>query len=317
MSRSEASAITRTKRHLRDDDEGITAQQDQGILRKQKRFKLDNLLKNLSLEDSQNEEISSHESLESASDEEDISAETQYLVHPSFKFRPLGMSDKSDAQEGDSTNINNFVAEKLLQQHINTLHSSNGKLILWYLPSYVISYHFQRWAVRLFNRFTSKYETQKNRKKFTFFYKIMDLVKLTEVNLLYEDVLRILSYESKQELEKLRRKYLSACNVNDGKDRSDDDRFENLGYYYWDTIKNSSRDFDMEEASDETKHDIYENNKKILELPSSVPSSLQKELYEPMDIDDDSLPKRMEQLPQQNSESNYGSFYQGFYSPNK
>lgn len=236
-----------------------------------KRIKLDNLLQELSLDDDDidvKSKKATHSFIESKASK--LSQQTDYVVNPSINLKSYSVFKKSSSPPPtiNSPNINSYVMEKLVQ-HFHTLYNSKSALIQWYKPHLILSYHFENWVIRLFNRFIRKYNKRSNGipiKKFKFYSKIMNLINLKEISFTYNDLLLILEQENKLEELKLNRKR-KIRDYNKEKDsdtdEKDDKTFENIKYNYWDTLRGVNKDFEMidelsKDNSDTDSPKVYE-----------------------------------------------------------
>lgn len=257
------------KKHSRSYEEDNEDSYD--LAKNGKRIKLDNLLQELSLDDDDidvKSKKATHSFIESKASK--LSQQTDYVVNPSINLKSYSVFKKSSSPQPtiNSPNINSYVMEKLVQ-HFHTLYNSKSALIQWYKPHLILSYHFENWVIRLFNRFIRKYNKRSNGipiKKFKFYSKIMNLINLKEISFTYNDLLLILEQENKLEELKLNRKG-KIRDYNKEKDsytdEKDDKTFENIKYNYWDTLRGVNKDFEMidelsKDNSDTDSPKVYE-----------------------------------------------------------
>ncbi|CAG88620.2 DEHA2E23804p [Debaryomyces hansenii CBS767] len=257
------------KKHSRSYEEDNEDSYD--LAKNGKRIKLDNLLQELSLDDDDidvKSKKATHSFIESKVSKS--SQQTDYVVNPSINLKSYSVFKKSSSPQPtiNSPNINSYVMEKLVQ-HFHTLYNSKSALIQWYKPHLILSYHFENWVIRLFNRFIRKYNKRSNGipiKKFKFYSKIMNLINSKEISFTYNDLLLILEQENKLEELKLNRKR-KIRDYNKEKDsdtdEKDDKTFENIKYNYWDTLRGVNKDFEMidelsKDNSDTDSPKVYE-----------------------------------------------------------
>mmetsp|Transcript_1462 Transcript_1462/g.1458 ORF Transcript_1462/g.1458 Transcript_1462/m.1458 type:complete len:237 (+) Transcript_1462:202-912(+) len=212
-----------------------------------------------------------------------LSQNPDFVVNPSLNLKSYSVFKKSSSPPTtiNSPNINSYVMERLAQ-HFHTVYNSKSALIQWYKPHFVLSYHFERWVIRLFNRFIRKYNKRSNGakiKQITFYSKIMNLINLKDINFTFNDLLHILEQENKLEALRLNKKRKNREEKELPIDETDDKIFENIKYNYWDTLREVNKDFEM---IDELPLDNSADNPKVYEIVEP----LQKyEYLEDSDID--------------------------------
>lgn len=219
-----------------------------------KRVKLDNLFSELKLSDGPDKEDS-------------LVVNPQIKQYSVFKKTNVG---------GSNTPINSYIAEKLIN-HFNNVITSSMAVLPWYNSRFVVLFHFQKWAVRLFNKFISTYNVRNN----TRIRRVKDMDRLMKMirdnNLTDHDFFNIILQENEILLAKLA----------DKKNRMKQKEYELLEddlqvkYNYWDTIK-IDNDMDMTDAEVEA-----DRIREVTEL-------------------DDYMEVEQEPGPM---ESNYGSYY--------
>lgn len=264
------------KKHSRSYEEDNEDSYD--LAKNGKRIKLDNLLQELSLDDDDidvKSKKATHSFIESKASK--LSQQTDYVVNPSINLKSYSVFKKSSSPPPtiNSPNINSYVMEKLVQ-HFHTLYNSKSALIQWYKPHLILSYHFENWVIRLFNRFIRKYNKRSNGtpiKKFKFYSKIMNLINLKEISFTYNDLLLILEQENKLEELKLNRKR-KIRDYNKEKDsytdEKDDKTFENIKYNYWDTLRGVNKDLEMMDVL--SKDDSDTDSPKVYEIVEPMQS---------------------------------------------
>lgn len=210
-------------------------------------------------------------------------------------------SSSSTTSPSTSANIDAYVSEKLMEHFQNVINSSN-KVIKWYQPYIVLAYDFQKWALRLFNRFLKKYNTRVRQenpeagpenyyKPFKFFFKITNLINNPDTNFTFQDLMNILLQESEIEILRVRRRREDKLKMSSEIDLE----LRDIKYNYWDRVPDLSKDLEMSD-------DI---NDRFVDL-GDVDSN---------DMDYDMNPVDMNESTSHNlMESNYGLYYYDYKS---
>lgn len=213
------------KKHSRsDDDEDDNLRDHSG-----KRVKLDSLLKNLSLEDQENE--------------------NRYIINPKITYENIFSKSGSRYSTLTESQLASNLNEKLTRSFKNSLESGL-RLILWYNAKFLIMYRYQKWFVKLFNRFIKKYN-EKNRVSISTFHSFTEIMKLVRDRLItlkdlaniidQENQLEIKRLELKQEMRRLEKRFEEVT--------AEQDAYQDLKYNYWDNLK-FDKDLDMLDVSD-------------------------------------------------------------------
>lgn len=259
-----------------------------------KRIKLDNLLLELSLD----ENTTNHEPKKTTTQlfienkSSKLSHQSDFVVNPSLNLKSYSVYKKSSSPPAtiNSPNINSYVMERLVQ-HFHTVYNSKSALIQYYKPHFVLSYHFENWVIRLFNRFIRKYNKRTNGvqiKKFTFYSKIMNLINLKDINFTFNDLLHILEQEYKLEALRLNKKRKNKKVKDSTTDEADDKIFESIKYNYWDTLREVNKDFEMIDelsldTSDTDNPKLYEIVDPMHSYENLEDSDIDMETYAPFD----------------------------------
>lgn len=127
--------------------------------------------------------------------------------------------------------INSFVASRLYL-HFNQVYAAQATLIPWYNPHFVVVYHFQRWVLRLFNRFYKKFCARSGvkAKAYRSFAQVMALLHNT-AGFTWADMERVLREEAYLERRKLHLRLLSRRHA------EDDEKLHDVAYDYWDKVR--------------------------------------------------------------------------------
>ncbi|CUM65952.1 uncharacterized protein PRCAT00003605001 [Priceomyces carsonii] len=257
-----------------------------------KKIKLDYLLDNLKLCDD-NEENNT-----SASDQLNV-----YDINPNIKS--YSVIKTTDDSSTSLPNITSYIALKLVSHYENTI-KSNLSLIPWYNYKFLVAYKFQRWLLRMFNKFLRKY-CKRNHSKYKplrLFDKMMNLISQNKLS--FQDLLKIAIKENDIELRNLRHKYeLKEVSEEDIEDESG--TLANVKYNYWDNLK-FDKELDMLD-SDCSEPESKQNSNETLNIPKIIEIS---------DDDDDDVSDVEMEIDSTSSsynsskflnESKYGSYY--------
>lgn len=169
------------------------------------------------------------------------------------RYSVFKTSSSSSPSPNTVTNIDVYVSEKLMEHFQNVISSSN-QVIKWYLQFFVLTYVFQKWTLRLFNRFLKKYNARLKQEEpnnpgyrpFKFFYKITNLISNPDTNFTFADLMSILIQESQLEVLRLRKR-------RQDKLKSDSDielQLKDIKYNYWDRVPDLAKDLEMSEPDD-------------------------------------------------------------------
>lgn len=213
------------KKHSRsDDDEEDNLRDHSG-----KRVKLDSLLKNLSLEDQENE--------------------NRYIINPKITYENIFSKSGSRYSTLTESQLASNLNEKLTRSFKNALELGL-RLILWYNAKFLIMYRYQKWFVKLFNRFIKKYN-EKNRVSISTFHSFTEIMKLVRDRLItLEDLANIIDQENQLEIKRLELKQeMRRLEKRFEEVTAEQDAYQDLKYNYWDNLK-FDKDLDMLDVSD-------------------------------------------------------------------
>lgn len=237
-----------------------------------------------------------------------------YSVNPSLKLNKYSVfKPSSSSTPGSSSNsIDSYITDRLMEHFQNIIQLGNT-LIHWYRPFSLIVYRFQKWTLRLFNRFLRKYNALQNNnnigykkfRPFKFYYKIMNLINSKEINFTYQDLINILDQETKLELEIIKKKRISREESNKNSDNEYSDiNIQELKYNYWDRLPGLNKDLEMSESSM-----ADDENVKLFELHDNTLYNSNDYDYDDMDMDMDNDLETAANLVAGLIESNYGLYY--------
>lgn len=178
-----------------------------------KKIRLDNIFKNLTISD-----------------------------EPKFEINP---QIKTFQEEKD--NLNTYIADKLMESFVAKIHK-DSQVIKRYNMFYLLIYHFQRWILRLFNRFVTNYNKFNTPKlpHFKNFAKLLKFIDINQFNFTYNDLIQLILRENTMELNKLQLKQQH----NDKIKELDDLDYEEIKYNYWDKFQGYEMDIMMDNDSD-------------------------------------------------------------------
>ncbi|CAX39743.1 conserved hypothetical protein [Candida dubliniensis CD36] len=233
-----------SKKHSRsDDDEDDNLRDHSG-----KRVKLDSLLKNLSLEDQENE--------------------NRYIINPKITYENIFSKSGSRYSTLTESQLASNLNEKLTRSFKNSLESGL-RLILWYNAKFLIMYRYQKWFVKLFNRFIKKYN-EKNRVSISTFHSFTEIMKLVRDRLItLKDLANIIDQENQLEIKRLELKQeMRRSEKRFEEVTAEQDAYQDLKYNYWDNLK-FDKDLDMLDVSDcepdNSKFEELDNDDTVME----------------------------------------------------
>ncbi|KAK6202492.1 uncharacterized protein RJT21DRAFT_20075 [Scheffersomyces amazonensis] len=287
-----------SRKHQRSSEESASeyGEEDEDLLTSfhgNKRIKLDNLFDDLSLKDNNN----NHKPTDDAEipelvEDDTFISENKYIVSnkiQSFQFL------KELEEDDNISSLNQYFSNKLYENYKQYINS-HLKVIKWYNFKFLIVYVFQKWCVKLFNKFIKKFNQQNNSKipKFSSYEKIIRLIR--EGKLTIDDYFTILLNENNLDMIELkkrqarRRQRIEIANsVEDNLDIKD------IKYTYWDNIK-FDPDTDMEKTylSDEQINNNFNNTRMFtrdsdMTMTMDTDSELDKEMNIDMDMDLDAI----------------------------
>lgn len=136
-----------------------------------------------------------------------------------------------------------FLQSKINRQ-FNEEMESDFQLIIWYDPRWVMIYHFQRWVVRLFNRFVARYNKHNGTAipRVRRYDKILRLVETRQLT--PGEMENIINNETQLELQELARKDARRL-----KKSAKLEELQDTSYNYWDRGGVFDRDIDMSSDS--------------------------------------------------------------------
>ena len=217
---------TNPKKHSRSDDDEEDSLHDYSG----KRVKLDSLLKNLSLKDQENEK--------------------RYIINPKITYENIFSKSGSRYSSFTESQLASNLNEKLTRSFKNVLESGL-RLIPWYNSKFLIMYRYQKWFIKLFNRFIKKYN-ERNRVSISTFHSFADIVKLVRDKLItLEDLANIINQENQLEMKRLELKQeMRRLEKRFEEVTAEQDAYQDLKYNYWDNLK-FDKDLDMLDVSDD------------------------------------------------------------------
>lgn len=185
---------------------------------------------------------------------------TKYSLNPSLKLK-YSISKPSINRDGTGSStigslgstlsgpeVNDFIASKLYL-HFHSIYISKAALVKWYNSRWLIVYHFQKWVIRLFNRFYKKYIKKIGGtgrvKLYSDFNSILDMINSESVNFQWNDLMRILNEENYLEGIRLQKKAISRTEKEQLKRVLADKIIEDHSYSYWDRLKGIDKDVNM------------------------------------------------------------------------
>lgn len=220
-----------------------------------KRTKLDNLFGNLRLDD------------------RDFKINPQVSNYSIFK--------KPQAPTNGVHNLNSYIVDKLVS-HFNQTTIAKFQLLKGYNPKALVAYRFQKWSVKMFNRFIRKYN-QRNKATVLTVRSYERMLQLAEENgVSGDELLNIILQENEVELSRL-------------KNIKETEEVQRMGYNYWDTI-HFDKDTEMSMPFVPRLVELKDEDNDGFVTPTFVTSPEQ-------DSDSDM------EIDEYTRESNYGSYY--------
>ncbi|KAK6456479.1 uncharacterized protein RJT20DRAFT_128394 [Scheffersomyces xylosifermentans] len=282
--------ISSGRKHGRSSEDLVSDLQDE------KRIKLDNLFSGLSIaEDKSSDsdsEAKAHSRTKASFSDDDFIINPKLEAYSVFK-KPSG---KSNTATGTGAHFNDYITEKLIF-HFNEELAKNFQVLPWYDYRFLVIYRFQRWAVKMFNRFIREYNKRHgtNIRPIRVYDKIVQLV--AENKLTTGELFNILLQENYLEMVRLDKKIRHREQAKQRSQREEEEEMvKNLGYDYWDNLKFDS-DFDMMDSMEPIRQRPVRQQQKVVELIS--------------DESDMEIDEVMEETARRTMESNYGSYYSG------
>lgn len=178
--------------------------EDDEVERHGKRVKLDAMLRNLSLEDVEEEE------------------DPEFIINPQV---PTFNYDTEPPKP---------PMDKYLAEQFNAATRERFQVVKRMLPLALVAYRFQRWCLRMFNKFIQQYNVRHNSgvRRLRTYEQMILLARENEVSA--ADFWTIIMKENAMELLRLANKKRNDLRV----------AFTNMGYNYWDTVR-LDKDIDM------------------------------------------------------------------------
>ncbi|KAG7662794.1 uncharacterized protein J8A68_003648 [[Candida] subhashii] len=268
-------SIKRKHREVfRDEDDEVTDSSG-------KKIKLDSIFQNLSISESK------------SSKQPEEKKNTCFVINPGITTKYGGIHKRvpSGSTIPRSLSINSFLNERL-NEHLNELLIKSLSLVHWYDYRFLVIYWYQKWFIKLFNRFVRKYNERNGTSipRFKTYDKILQLVNDNMLSSV--DLFNIISQENELEIHRLRVKQEKRELRKGAEDsKSEQEIYGNIKYDYWDTI-HFDPDLEMLDRPAPTP--------KVVELKEDHESDLA------MDLDDDDVDMGDSNVYYQ---SNYGSYY--------
>lgn len=116
----------------------------------------------------------------------------------------------------------------------------------------LVMYFFQRWVLRLFNRFSKRYcrSTGQKQRRFRRYYNVIQLIEAPDNNLTAASLLDILIQETALELEMIKKHRTESEQVRDAASARD------VSYNYWDRMGPLHGDLDLDYGRIEELEDL-------------------------------------------------------------
>lgn len=210
---------------------------------------------------------------------------TKYSLNPSLKLKYSITKPNIYRESNSGSNIgslgsslsgpevSDFIANKLYL-HFYTVYISKAALIKWYNSRWMIVYHFQKWALRLFNRFYRKYIKKiggsQKIKVFSDFNSILDMISSTHINFQWSDLIRILTEENHLENVRLRRRARARDDRKQLQSNQADEIVEDHSYNYWDRLKGIEKDVNMFDVEMLQESDTNNKFEELLDLDMEI-----------------------------------------------
>lgn len=164
-------------------------------------------------------------------------------------FSSLSLDDRKELEVNpgldhtpSTDDINSYIVKKLALQYMDA-QKARMSLVKYYDWRILVVYNFQRWVLRLFNRFWRRYNRAHDRKQFKtfrFYHQIMDLLSQTR-SITLNHLASILDQENRFEQLQLKRRQQART------DKEEALLHKDLGYNYWDTFEGFDSDEEMME----------------------------------------------------------------------
>lgn len=180
-------------------------------------------------------------------------------IHLDNLFQTLSLDDPEELNISEvghiptTDDINSYIVKKLAIQYINA-QKARFALIKYYDWRFLVVYYFQRWVLRLFNRFWRRYNRSIGRKLlkvFRSYHQVMEVLNLTK-SLTLQHFASILDQENRFEQQQLVRRSKARA------DREDASLLKDVAYNYWDTFEHFDCDQEMMELDIDGIEDMEE-----------------------------------------------------------
>ncbi|ABN65306.2 predicted protein [Scheffersomyces stipitis CBS 6054] len=220
-----------------------------------KRIRLDNLFDGLSLGGDR------------SSPEQENSIREDFVINPNVEtysvYKKKISKPRSNTSSGITSDFSSYLAEKLVD-HFNEEMLRNLQVIPWYDYRFLVIYRFERWAVRLFNRFLREFNKRNNLRigPMRNYDKILKLVE--EQKITANDLFNILDQMCHAEMAQIeKRKWYRSQKQDESHFVDEAEILKDTRYDYWDTL-NIDRDSAMSE-NEGYRNDLTDS--KVEELP--------------------------------------------------
>lgn len=264
-----------------------------------KRIKLDSLFNNLKIgdddvKDEQNVDLngipaSAMKDMDSDNDtdleEGFLVNNSKFVINPKLKNHMIFKKSPSPKKNVQSLDINSYISNKIIS-HFNILAHSNLAVIKAYNPKFLLIYRFQKWMIKLFNRFISKYNKHNFVKiqRVKSYDKIISLIR--QNNISFQQLVEVIIQENHLSLLQLKQRQEQS--KADAAREFDVNVYNGISYKYWDNLK-FDNDIEMSDLSPQKVEEIHEDE------------NLESDQDIEMEIDESNFSR--------SSESNYGSYY--------
>lgn len=181
---------------------------------------------------------------------------TKFEINPDFSKVPK--------------NYDSYITDKIMGDYMHQ-YDKGLQVIRPYSAKIVVGMHLQRWILRLFNRFITKYNRSNNTRvpRFNSFFKLANVVALHQYNLSYADVISIVLDEGRLELLAVQTRLLKPKTSLE-EIEEDSLTFNDIKYNYWDRISDLD-DVDMDDADLIELVPEYQNHTVSLPQPQELP----------------------------------------------
>lgn len=161
----------------------------------------------------------------------------------------MSLDDKAEhepeysvSEAATTGDFNSYIVKNLALRYLDA-QKARMALIKYYDWRFLVVFCFQRWVLRLFNRFWRRYNLAHDRKTFKtfrFYHQIIEVLQHTRTVTLGH-LAAILDQENRLEQSQLRRKTKAR------EDKEEAMLLKDTGYNYWDTFEDFDADEEMME----------------------------------------------------------------------